>query len=201
MDILGYIVDSIRLSAGTRRHVDSWLRAALPFLLVLSGAYSVNAETLTESKVKSAFLYNFAKFVKWPPNSLADPTAPFTFCTIGDNPLQGTLDEVLQGKTLDDHPLLSRHLGHASDAKGCQVLFVSESASSGSKNSLTSLRLPGLLVVGEFSNKRDVSKEGAMITFVLESNRVRFVIDTKAAGQAGLTISSRLLSLALAVEK
>lgn len=200
MDILGYMVNSMSTNGGVRRHCCIFLRAAFPLLLVVIGAGRSNAETLTESKVKSAFLYNFAKFVQWPSNSLPD-AAPFTFCTIGDNPLQGTLGEVLQGKTIDDHRLLSRHLEHASAAKGCQVLFVSESANSANGKSPANLRLPGLLIVSEASSKKELSKEGAMITFILESNRVRFVVDAKAAEQSGLTISSKLLSLALAVEK
>ncbi len=194
MGILDYIFHSIH------GRCYAWLRPALTFLLVLSCIWGISAETLTESKVKSAFLYNFAKFVKWPANS-PPASAPFTFCTIGDNPLQGTLDEVLQGKTLDGRPLLSRHLEHVTDAKGCQVLFVSESADPENGKSPANLRLPGLLVVSEATNKKELPKEGAMITFVLESNRVRFVVDTKAAGQSGLVISSKLLSLALVVER
>jgi hypothetical protein len=42
-----------------------------------------------------------------------------------------------------------------------------------------------------------VCKDGAIITFVLEANRVRFVINDKAAQKAGLTISSKLLRLAV----
>lgn len=173
----------------------------LSWLFVLSFVGQVSAETLTESKVKSAFLYNFAKFVKWPSNPPLTPAAPFTFCTVGNNALQGTLDEVLQGKTLDDHPLVSRRLERISEARICQVLFVSDSFGSENEKSIANLRLPGLLIVSEARSKKDLPKEGAMITFVLESNRVRFVVDTKVAGQAGLTISSKLLSLALAVEK
>lgn len=159
------------------------------------------AETLTEAKVKSAFLYNFAKFVKWPSDTLPAPAAPFTFCTYGENPLQGTLDDVLQGKTVDDHPLLPRHLQRANDVRGCQVLFVSGTTDRADLKSIANLRVPGLLIVSEADEKKDISKDAAMITFILESNRVRFVIDTKAAGQSGLVISSKLLSLALAVER
>lgn len=189
MGILGYI--SVRRG----------LHAAVPLLLVLSLPHRAAAETITESKVKSAFLYNFAKFVTWPANSLSGPSAPFTFCTIGRNPLQGTLEEVLRGKTIDEHPLRFRHLEHADEAKGCQVLFVSQSADSENGKSPANLRLPGLLIVSEAGNKDELPKGGAMITFVLESNRVRFVIDSRAADRVGLTISSKLLSLALAVER
>ena len=177
-----------------------WLCAplALTFLLLepLHGA-----ETLTEKKVKSAFLYNFAKFVEWPAGSLSSSRQPFVFCTLGDNPLGGTLDEVLQGKTIDEHPLLSRHLTSLASVSGCQVLFISGPKESGAPTFPANLRLPGLLTVTEAESKNQVCKNGAIITFVLESNRVRFVIDDKGAQRAGLVISSKLLSLALPAAK
>jgi hypothetical protein len=40
---------------------------------------------------------------------------------------------------------------------------------------------------------------GGVITFAVRDNRVRFRIDTAAAAQNGLTVSSKLLSLALNV--
>jgi hypothetical protein len=177
-----------------------WLHAPLALTLLLLGPIR-GAETLTEKKVKAAFLYNFAKFVEWPAGALSSSKQPFVFCTLGDNPLGGTLDEVLQGKTIDDHPLLSRHLTSLASVNGCQVLFVSAPKDSGTFTFPANLRLPGLLTVTEAQSKNQVCKNGAIITFVLESNRVRFVINDKAAQKAGLVISSKLLSLALPAAK
>lgn len=177
-----------------------WLWAPLAItLLVLRPLHG--AETLTEKKVKSAFLYNFAKFVVWPAGALSSSRQPFVFCTLGNNPLGGTLDEMLQGKTIDDHPLLSRHLTSLASVNGCQVLFVAAPKDSGAPTFPANLRLPGLLTVTEAESKNQVCRNGAIITFVLESNRVRFVIDDKAAQRAGLVISSKLLSLALPAGK
>jgi len=38
-----------------------------------------------------------------------------------------------------------------------------------------------------------------IINFVIDNNRVRFEIDNRAAAENGLTISSKLLSLAISV--
>jgi hypothetical protein len=173
------------------------LRAALTLLPLLLRPFVSGAETLTEQKVKSAFLYNFAKFVEWPTGSLSSPKQPFVFCTVGDKPLGGTLNEVLQGKTIDDHPLFARHLPSLASVSGCQVLFASAPKDSGVFTFPANLRAPGLLTVTEADSKSQVCKDGAIITFVLEANRVRFVINDKAAQKAGLTISSKLLRLAV----
>ncbi|HSU33922.1 MAG TPA: YfiR family protein [Bryobacteraceae bacterium] len=178
-----------------------WRRAPWALTLILLGLPLLGAETLTEKKVKAAFLYNFAKFVQWPAGSLSSSRQPFVFCTLGATPLGGTLDEVLQGKTIDDHPLLARHLASLASVNGCQVLFVSAPKDGGAFTFPANLRLPGLLTVTEAESKNQVCKNGAIITFVLESNRVRFVIDDKAAQKVGLVISSKLLSLALPAGK
>ena len=46
----------------------------------------------------------------------------------------------------------------------------------------------------------DGANAPGMINFVLKDNRVRFIVDDDAAAQSGLTISSKLLSVALAVK-
>ena len=61
--------------------------AAAVVLLVLvffNGAIS-HAQTtvLTEYQVKAAFLYNFAKFVEWPPQSFANQRLPFKSASWG----------------------------------------------------------------------------------------------------------------------
>ena len=42
-------------------------------------------------------------------------------------------------------------------------------------------------------------EQGGMINFVLENDRVRFEVNHKAAEQAGLKISSKLLNVAKSV--
>jgi hypothetical protein len=54
----------------------------------------------------------------------------------------------------------------------------------------------GVLVVGD--NLR-LLRDGAMIAFTVESRRVRFDVNQKAAESAGLKVSSKLLSVARTV--
>ena len=169
-------------------------------LVALPGAAGL-AETSTEYKVKAAFLYNFTKFVKWPSGSFATNSEPLTICTLGEPPVNGILAEVLSGKTVDDRPLRARQIQMEGDTRGCQVLFITETGISRASSLLSALRPSGMLIVSEGANSRTRLRGLVMITFLLDSNRVRFLIDNRTAEKSGLIISSRLLSLALGVDE
>ena len=51
------------------------------------------AQTAAEYDVKAAFLYNFTKFVDWPPASFPDPNS-LKICVLGDDPFGGSLETV-----------------------------------------------------------------------------------------------------------
>jgi hypothetical protein len=57
---------------------------------------------------------------------------------------------------------------------------------------------PGVLTVGEGEG---FIRDGGMIAFVIEDNRVRFAINQAVAENAGLKLSSKLLSVAKAITK
>src|SRR2546426_12497948 len=62
-----------------------WLAA----VLLCTGEPAARASQETppsEYQLKAAFLYNFAKFVEWPPEAFPDATTPFTIGIIGENP-------------------------------------------------------------------------------------------------------------------
>ncbi|MGH7971820.1 MAG: YfiR family protein, partial [Limisphaerales bacterium] len=45
---------------------------------------SVPARALTEYELKAAFLFNFAKFIDWPPRAFPAPSAPLIFGIMGE---------------------------------------------------------------------------------------------------------------------
>ena len=61
---------------------------------------------------------------------------------------------------------------------------------------IEALRETNVLTVGE---TRGFVEAGGIINFVLQDDRVQFEVNRKAAKQAGLSVSSRLLAVAKAV--
>ena len=162
---------------------------------------SLRADLATEYQVKAGFLYNFIKFVTWTPETFRDERQLFSICTSGGHPWDRALEETLKGKMVGERAVISRNVHGEKDMKGCQVLFIPAPEEPKWEGLMLSAKLPGVLTVTEANREEKRGKSGAVITFVLDGNRVRFVVDAKAAERAGLTISSKLLSLALEVQQ
>jgi hypothetical protein len=155
-------------------------------------AWSQSSGT-TGYEVKTAFLFNFAKFIDWPASSFSGPQSPFTICVLGQDPFGNILDDALLGKIVGVRPLLIRHLKDKSEARSCQMVFVSASESAHLLEIFASLQRANVLLVGETPG---FAASGGTIEFTLEDNHVRFTINTDAVDRSGLKFSSKLLALA-----
>jgi YfiR/HmsC-like len=154
------------------------------------------SRTAGEYEVKAAFLYNFAKFIDWPDGSFAGSRAPFSICVLGADPFGSTLDSALREKTIGSHPVTLARLRDAAQARRCQMVFVSSSESRRLSEIEDRLRGASVLLVGDFPG---FASAGGALQFIIEDNRVRFLINTDAAQRAGLRLSSKLLSVARVV--
>jgi hypothetical protein len=151
----------------------------------------------SEVAVKAAFLPRFARYVTWPPPARPGPAQPFQLCVIGTDPFGRALDQAAVGQGLDGHAVTIRRLPSASGAAGCHVAFVQGSSGQTTGQLLAGLsRLPVLTV----TDARSGAQRG-MIHFSVVSGRVRFFIDDAGAAERGLSISSRLLALAVGVRQ
>jgi hypothetical protein len=145
-----------------------------------------------EYEVKAAFLFNFTKFVEWPPSAFTDEHSLLKICVLGENPFGKTLrsltDDEVGGRRLSlVHPESLNNL------ESCHVLYVSRSERERLGPVLAALRNAPVLTVGDTPGFID---QGGMINFILEGSKVRFDVNQEAAERAGLKISSRLLALA-----
>jgi hypothetical protein len=166
------------------------------FALACSAALFAQSKGPTEYEIKAAFLYNFAKFVEWPPSAFSDPKQPMGVCVFGRDPFGRALEDALYGKSIGNHPVVLGRARQVPDLAGCQVIFVSGAESPRLVEIVGGLRGHNALLVGE---SEGFASAGGAIQFVLDQNRVRFAINPDAANRAGLKISSKLLALATIV--
>lgn len=167
--------------------------------LVLAGSgreVTAQGNATSEYQVKAAFLFHFAQFVDWPPETYKDTASPLTYCTAGGDPFQGGLDASMNGKTIGGRPIRVLHLKEAGESQGCQILFLGIADKKLVSATLAKLNGSPVLTVGESIN---FAQGGGMIGFLLEDNKVRFEINLEAAERAKLKISARLLALAKTV--
>jgi hypothetical protein len=167
-------------------------RALLCSIAALVVGVAALAAEPAEYEVKAAFLLNFTKFVEW---SDSDRTGPISICIVGDNPFGRTLEQIVEGESVDDRKIAIQRVRAMTDVH-CHVAFFSKSFKEPAK---ALANMPeGVLTVGESDT---FLRDGGMIAFVVENRRVRFDINTTATSTAGLRVSSRLLTVARSVEK
>ena len=174
-------------------------RSALVFIILIShpmaGSPALHAQTKapTEYQVKAAFLYNFAKFVDWPPSAFTDPKQPLDICVYGRDPFGSALEDALLGKTIGERRVGLGRAMQFQELAGCHVVFVSSSAHESAADLANRLKGRPVLLVGESDG---FAASGGTVQFTIEDNRVHFIINPDAADRAGLKISSKLLALA-----
>ena len=183
---------------GLAHLVDRALIGAILLSCVISKPVAVIAQTksATEYQVKAAFLYNFAKFVDWPPNAFPNPKQTFDICVYGHDPFGSALEDALLGKSIGDRRISLGHATQFQDLAGCRVVFVSSAEREPIADLASRLKGRAVLLVGESDG---FAASGGAIQFTIEDGRVHFVINPDAADRAGLKISSKLLQLAIIV--
>src|SRR6266550_3555330 len=133
----------------------------------------------SEYQVNAAFLYNFVKFVEWP-STPGEPSAPIELCILGQDPFDGELQRVVNGKSVNGRPLAVRRISDKSAAPSCRILFVSASEAGHVAEIINAVKDSSVLTVSEISRFAD---RGGMINFLMDGQRVRFQINPVAAAR------------------
>lgn len=180
-------------AAPTARAAGSAALLAILVAFTPQGAAQAQGGSI-EYAVKATYLYKFAPFVEWPPAAFASASSPFQVCILGRDPFGASLDQAVSGQRVDEHRVVVRRLDRVDAASGCHVLFLGVSTGQTAAEALRAVRGSPILTVAD--NSRE---SGAIIRFVVKDNRVRFDIDTAAAAANHVTISSKLLGMAMSV--
>ncbi len=178
----------------TRRR---WLPALAAGLIALVAALPALAQSNPlELAVKATYLYKFGPFVGWPKTIFAAPDAPVKLCVVGDDPFGPTLDDAVAGQRIGQRPIVLRRLRAAERQSDCHIMYMAGSAAQTVAAALEAVRGTPVLT---FTDEAHGAAAKGIIHFVIRDNRVRFEIDEYAAAENGITISSKVLSLAIAV--
>ncbi len=163
-------------------------------VIALVRCLAADEPSMTEYQVKALYLYNFAKFVQWPPERFAEPNAPLVIGIVGEDPFGDELDKVLCGKTVEGQPLKARSFKSTQDFRGCHIVFVTSTERRRLAQILEPLKGNQVLTVGESDR---FNEAGGIINFYMDDNKVRFEISQAAVEKSRLTISSKMLSLGI----
>lgn len=147
-----------------------------------------------EQAIKASYVTKFAPFVEWPASAFTGPASAFTICIAGRDAFGTTIDDVAMGQKVKGRVVKVRRVADAVPAGACHVLVVGAGPSDAI---FAQVAGQPVLTVGD----RTAGVDGGMIRFVRQAGRVRFEIDNASARGAHLLISSKLLGLAVTVNK
>lgn len=186
----GNVARGRRLSSAHR------LVIGMAVCLAIIGQRCCAAKAMSESQVKGAFLYNFAKFVEWPSRAFQDANSPIVIGVMGEKQYSDAVETIIKGKTVNGRRLACRRLDTQRDVDGCHIVFIATSERRRTNGVLERLKASPTLTVGETEG---FIQSGGVIGFVVEDQKVGFEINAGAAKRKGLKISSQLLKLAKTV--
>jgi len=178
---LEFLMHSLNISPFLSR-----MMLALLFTVAVIG--QVRAESGSEAAVKTAFLYNFFKFIDWP--EVVASQSAYNLCTTDNDQLGDSL-LVLENKTIGNKSMVIRRNIKGKDLKNCHMVFIGSS-----ENTAAITRdLKGLPVV-TISDQPGFVDQGGMINMIQDDNRLSFENNLDAANAADIHISAQLLKLA-----
>lgn len=173
-----------------------WRMCFAAFIALAASLSDARAQQNLEDAVKATFLYRFGSFANWPPGAFTDSTAPLVICIAGDAPFAQLVEHSAGAERVDGRALSVRRLSIVAPASGCHILYIALDSPQATRDALQATTGDPVLTV---TDARFGSVRGA-IHFVQSDGRVRFHIDRRAAHRNGVSLSSRLLNIALSVE-
>ncbi len=168
-------------------------RAVLAMALSLGlGASPAIAESgQLELKVKSAFIYNFTKYITWPVNEADKSEGLLSICVAKNSDIFDLVEETIDGKISNGRTVEVSLVRDRTALSDCDLVYAQDSRVAQEwREELSSY---GIVTVGEGGNFVD---DGGVFGFVVLDGKMRFEINLAKAEKKGLKISSKLLSLA-----
>ena len=169
------------------------LAALLLFLAASARPARGDHHVAGEYEIKAAFVYRFTHFTEFRPDTFKDGDSPIVVALVGDDPFGGALEHAVADKIVNGRRLEYRHYPNANALDRCHVLFVSGSERQQLAQILADARGFGALTVGDTD---EFTRDGGMIRFIREEDKVRFEIHRQPVVKAGLRLSAQLLKLA-----
>lgn len=178
----------------TRAPFVTTLRVWCCLCLVLLGSSTAAPEDrlADDTLVKAAFIYNFAKFTRWPPRSWNGPKTPLNICTTGKDALVSNLSR-LNRETIGGRPVTISAFTPGNETSACHILYIAVSEHRHFARFIQQTRDAPVLTISEI---RSFADAGGIIQLYHDQQHIRFKINLGVARDRGLNLSARLLDLA-----
>ncbi|VUZ85029.1 hypothetical protein MELA_01404 [Candidatus Methylomirabilis lanthanidiphila] len=161
----------------------------------VDGLYSHSAYAQSPSleyQVKAAVLYQFSKFVEWPPQAFHNNQYTICIGVVDGGPMVSAVQSI-EGKETKGRRVAVKRFKTPEELEFCHILYISPTMESRLAAILERLKGTSTLTVSDISG---FARRGGMITLITVEDKIQFEINVGTAERANLQISSHLLRLA-----
>ena len=174
-----------------KAHLRLWTIALLCMLHLPGLVASQELALTTPTRVKAAFLRNFAHYVGWPADAFPNSSTPWHICVLGPDPFGDILEASLKGRTEQGRSFEVFRAETLDQLPSCQMVFLAYKDDARRRAVLDKLKNKPVLTVGDAP---EFLREGGTIRFEVD-DRVRLSINLDQARIAALTIQTRMLEV------
>lgn len=186
---IGICVKCRKFNPRKKTGLFSYLKYYLLIFAVTTGfGTSTHAQTFSYKELQAAYIFNFAKYIKWPAASNA-----FVIGVYRESENVAILTKALAGKTVRGKTIEIKLLESTDDLSGINIIYLPESVSRYIKEVVTAVDGKSILLVSE----EDLIKKGAAISFVVEEDLLKFKLKKVVFDGTGLVAMDGLLKLAI----
>jgi hypothetical protein len=163
------------------------------FSLFMLNTNNCNAQKFTKHEIKSAYVYNFIRFVDWLPEK-----ETITIGILGNNQFTEVLKSKLTNQKIENIPLKVIQFSELQDYTICDVIYIAKDNEINNNTTiLKKIKNKSILSISEVD---DFCLNGGIINFIEGDNgNYFFEINQKRAIQEKIQISSKLLKLAIRI--
>ncbi|MCG8309645.1 MAG: YfiR family protein [Cytophagales bacterium] len=162
----------------------------MALMMVFVGIGNAFSQAANLYKIQSLFLYNFTKHVKW-----ENTEGAFTIGIYGNPKALAEIKSNLGSKIVWGKNINVIEITSPADISNCQLVYMPRSNKKKIIDFIGNSDLSNTLLVTE----DDLTSDGAAISFVFEQSKMKFKISKTKIEEAGLKVSSSLISIGIPV--
>jgi len=185
-----------RITVDMIYYIRSYFILLFYLLILVYAATPVFAHELKSSALKVAYIYNIAKFTRWPETTWSDPSDPFQLCFYGDDEVSDNLVQ-LENKPVNGHNIKLVEAQYKEDYSGCNIFYIETTDRRRYRYLMSLIDQHSVLVITDNS---PFFATGGLINLVETGQRLHFQVSKKQLADSQLKLSSKLLKLAILVD-
>jgi hypothetical protein len=164
-----------------------WILIINCFLLI--GYKNVNSAVVDENQLKVAYLIHLSEFTTWPEEKMQQLVS-FNICIASESQLKEPLDQI-KGREVKNKQLEILYDIPVEKLNNCHIFYVEDKLNKKVFQQNPQKNAPILTV----SSDAEFTKEGGVVEYYREGDKIRMRVNLKMMSQSKLIISSKLLRL------